>query len=426
VAARNAGTGSRISRAVAAAGLIVALAAGLWLARGSAPSAAAPPSGTSVIVLIGDGMGPGQRAATQLARYGTAETQPMDALPVSGSMMTQPFGKSAVTDSAAGATAIATGLKTRNGYTGVGPDGAPLPTLLELARDAGKSTGLVSDNDVTNATLAAFGAHVRDRDQKRAIVQSYLHDTRPDVLLGGGEQYWHKRGTPGRIPNDLPEDRSRADTSIVTEARELGYQYAFDAATLDALSGPKALGLVQQSPLVRELLADYDRKTDPHYVPEEALVAKAIELLSQNPNGFMLAIDVDSIDEAGHGSHAGLTIKAGDVVNRIVETVETYRATDPNLLFVVTADHETGGLTIEGPSSNSTAVRGFPVPNRWRNGPFEVEGTKAGFTTDWTTPGHTGVPVPLTAAGPGSQRLDGLNDNTDVFRVAAEVLTGSP
>jgi alkaline phosphatase len=427
MAARHAGTGSSArTRAALGAGLIVALAAALLFARGGAPSEAAPPSGTSVIVLIGDGMGPGQRAATQLARYGIATTQPMDALPVSGSMLTQPHGKSAVTDSAAGATAISTGVKTRNGYTGVGPDGARLETLLEVARDAGKSTGLVSDNDVTNATLAAFGAHVRNRDQKRAIVQSYLHDTKADVMIGGGEQYWHKRGTPGRIPNDLPEDRSRAKTSIVTEAKQLGYQYAYDAETLAGLTGPKALGLVQQAPLVRELLADYDRGEDPHYVPEEAMVAKAIEILSQNPNGFFLAIDVDQIDEAGHGSHAGLTIKAADVVNRIVQTVETYRATDPNLLFVVTADHETGGLTIEGPSSNKTSVRGFPIPNRWRNGPFKVEGTKGVFTADWTTPGHTGVPVPLTAAGAQAGQLDGLNDNTEVFDVASEVLVGGP
>jgi alkaline phosphatase len=186
------------------------------------------------------------------------------------------------------------------------------------------------------------------------------------------------------------------------------------------------LGLVQQTPYVRELLADYSRKKDPHYVPEETLVAKAIEILSQNPNGFFLAIDVDQIDVGGHASHAGLVIKSADMLNRIVRTIEAYRATDPNLLVVVTADHETGGMTIEGPTSNPTDVLGYPIPNRWRNGPFGIEGTKLEFTTDWTTPGHTGVPVPLTAAGPGSELLAGLNDNTDVFEVARGVLTGAP
>ncbi len=118
VAMRGSGE-SRSSRAAASAGLIVALTAGIWLAGGERPSEAATPAPTSVIVLIGDGMGPGQRAATQLARYGLDATQPMDALPVSGTMRTQ--STVAITDSAAGATAIATGVRTTNGYTGVGP-----------------------------------------------------------------------------------------------------------------------------------------------------------------------------------------------------------------------------------------------------------------------------------------------------------------
>jgi alkaline phosphatase len=284
----------------------------------------------------------------------------------------------------------------------------------------------VEDSDLTNATMAGFAAHVRDRDLRRTIARQYLYDTKPDVMLGGGEEYWCKRGTPGQIPNDLPGDRCRGKTNLVAAAQGLGYQYASDADGVAALTGPKVLGLVQSDPYVRELLADYDRKKDPHYVPEEGLVAKAIELLSQNPNGFFLVIDVDEIDVAGHASHAGLVIKSGDMLNRIVNTVEAYRATDPNLLFVVTADHETGGMTIEGPSNNSTSVRGYPVPNRWRNGPFGIEGTDMTFTTDWTTPGHTGVPVPLTAAGPGAGQLDGLNDNTDVFAVARGVLTATP
>src|SRR6185436_16848324 len=161
---------------------------------------------------------------------------------------------SAITDSAAGATAIATGVRTKNGYTGVGPHGERLPTLLEIARDAGKSTGLVEDSDVTNATTGSFAAHVKDRDQRRQIASSYLYDSKPDVILGGGEQFWYKRGTKGAIPNDYPDDRNRANTNLIAEAQGLGYQYANDAEGIAALTGPKALGLVQQDPYVREIL----------------------------------------------------------------------------------------------------------------------------------------------------------------------------
>jgi alkaline phosphatase len=155
------------ARGFIATGLIACLALALVLVRGGGTTHAATPTGTSVIVLIGDGMGPAQRAATQLARYGLETPQPMDALPVSGSIFTQ--STKPITDSAAGATAIATGVKTNNGYVGVGPDGERVETLLEIARDAGKSTGLVEDSDVTNATTGAFGAHVKDRDQARQM-----------------------------------------------------------------------------------------------------------------------------------------------------------------------------------------------------------------------------------------------------------------
>ena len=177
---------------------------------------------------------------------------------------------------------------------------------------------------------------------------------------------------------------------------------------------------------MRELLADYDRKHDPHYVPEEELVAKAIEILSQDPDGFFLAIDVDEIDVGGHASHAGLVIKSADMLNRIVGTIEAYRATDPNLLVVVTADHETGGMTIEGPKSNSTWVLGYPIPKRWRNGPFGIEGTEHAVHDRLVDPGPHRRPG---AADRGRARLRTArrpNDNTDVFDVARGVLTGSP
>ena len=147
---------------------------------------AAAPTGQSVIVLIGDGMGPAQRTLTQLTRYGLDQTQPMDSLDAAGSLNTLPFGMPGATDSAAGATAIATGEKTRNGYAGVGPDKQPLQTLLEIARDEGKSTGLVEDNDVTNATMAGFAAHIDNRNKKQKIAQQFLRRTKPDVILGGG------------------------------------------------------------------------------------------------------------------------------------------------------------------------------------------------------------------------------------------------
>lgn len=122
---------------------------------------------------------------------------------------------------------------------------------------------------------------------------------------------------------------------------------------------------------------------------------------------------------------------------RIAGKVEAYRAANPDVLFIVTADHETGGMTVEGNnmgSGNSGPDGNVPdfgkpknvplgkgrTPKRW--GPFPVKGSDRKFKVDWTTPGHTATMVPLTASGPGAEKLSGVHDNTYIHEVALEVL----
>jgi alkaline phosphatase len=415
--------GRRTSKLILAAIAAAVLALAVLLSTGGGTVQAAAPTGQSVIVLIGDGMGPAQRTLTQLTRYGLDQTQPMDSLDAAGSLNTLPFGKPGATDSAAGATAIATGEKTRNGYAGVGPDKQPLRTLLEIARDEGKSTGLVEDNDVTNATMAGFAAHIDNRDKKQKIAQQFLRRTKPDVILGGGAQIWCKKGQKPPVKVLSSDDKCRGRNDLISEAEGLGYEQVSDAESLAAASGPKILGLVRQDPLILSLISDYDPADDPNYVAEEDLVDKAIDTLSQNPNGFFLAIDVDEIDDGGHATAANLVAKGGQQLNRIVKVIEEYRATDPNLLVVVTADHETGGLTIEDPRDPKTRVQGEEIPKKWWHGPFKVKNADNKISTDWTTDEHTTVAVPITASGPMADEFIGTHDNTHVFDVARQVLT---
>ena len=111
-----------------------------------------------------------------------------------------------MTDSAAAATAFSTGVKTFNGAVGVDVDGNPVPTLLEDARRAGKATGLVTTSQVTDATPAAYGAHVTDRAQQSEIARQFLEGSKPDVILGGGEDFWYPPGNPGAWPDNPPTD----------------------------------------------------------------------------------------------------------------------------------------------------------------------------------------------------------------------------
>jgi alkaline phosphatase len=420
--------------------LTAAIGIALLLGRGATQTEAAPGTPKSVVILIGDGMGPAQRTATQLAAYGYDKTQPMDALDYAGSIRTH--SNAPITDSAASATAMATGEKTHNNYAGMSADGKPLKNLVESAKEKGKATGLISDHDITNATMAGFGAHVKNRDHKKAIAKQFAYETQPDVMFGGGEKLWYRPQDKDMIPDVFDDDGNNGSENLVKKLQDDGYEYAYDRKTVANLSGPKALGIVQDDAyFIHHEVKGYDRKKDPHFVPEEDLVAKALEILGQNPNGFFLAIEVDEVDDAGHEHDGTSTIATGKLVNRITKKVEKYRQSDPDVLFIVTADHETGGMTVEGKnmkSGNSGPDGEVPdfgtpqnvplgkgkTPKRW--GPFNIKGSSDQFKVDWTTPAHTGLMVPLTASGPSAELLSGIHDNTYVHEVALEVLNEGP
>ena len=412
-------TRSRPACFAASLGLIGAAA---LLATSTPPSAAQggaeAEQGTSVVVLIGDGMGPVQRAAFQYKLYGKFERQPIDDFDYYGMLRTHAKGGGIATDSAAAATAMATGVKTKRNYAGVGPDGKPRKTLLEIAADLGKSTAIVEDNDVTNATLAGFAAHHDDRDHKRIIAKQYLRKTKPDLIFGGGEEVWYPKGHPGKVPDMIEDDRSYGTENLVSEAKRRGYEYAWDRESFERLQGPKALAMTRTDALLRSVfIRKYSYANDPYAVPEHEMVAKALEIMSENPEGFFMAIDVDEIDDAGHEHSPRLLFRSGAEINRIATVLKRYQADHPNTLVIVTADHETGGLGIEAHYQRGGA------------GVFPVAHSNEHFRLDWTTPGHTAVPVPVTASGPRARRLQGVRDNTRVFDVAKKVLerdTGSP
>lgn len=432
---------------IAVAGMTVILALVALIAKNDSVEASDPTSATSVIILSGDGMGIQQRTAIQYALYGLDERQPMDALPYTGFLDTISAGPEAVTDSAAGATAWAIGEKTINGYTGLGPDKKRVPTLLDIAKSEGKSTALINDHDVTNATLAAFGGPVVNRDWKSTIAKKEIYNGKVDILMGGGEGYWYPKGNPGKIPNTVPEEDSSEGTqgNLVQAAIDQGYQYAYDRDTVAALTGPKVLALVQDSAKRRWVEEKgYKYKKDPHYVPVKDMVTKALSILDQDPDGFFMAMESDDLDSAGHEHDVRNVIQSGHTLNQVVEAIQEYRETNPDVLVIVTADHETGGMTIEDWSKEETNTNSDgddPIPY-WgkkalnnagpkgqvpiRSGPVTIKGTKRKFKVDWTTPEHTGGMVPVTAVGPLAEEMVGVHHNTHVFDVAKKALTGTP
>jgi alkaline phosphatase len=336
----------------------------------------------------------------------------MDTLPVVGIQGTNsvtPDAKTLITDSAASATAFGTGFKSYNGAIGVDLQGNVLTNLAELAKAAGKSVGLVTTSQVTDASPAAFVAHVDDRDKQSEIAKQYITDTKVDVILGGGEDRWLPAGTPGAFPDNPAEDPEEASQSdqgdLIAEAQGLGYQYVSDAAGLQSATGPLLLGLFANEEMFQQRPEGEGDIYDP-VVSLNDMVTKAIEILSQNPNGFLLFVEEEATDEFSHNNNATYVLKGVQELDKAVKTALDYATGAGDTLILVTADHECGGLTIEGVDDDQGTEA---------DGPFNVANSGYVFKVDWSTKGHTGVRVPLTAFGPGSDAFVGYYEDTQIF-----------
>ncbi len=340
----------------------------------------------NVILFIGDGMGFAQVAAGRAYAVGTDGRLAMERLPHHGRITTHAMD-GGVTDSAAAATALGTGWKTHNGAIATSSDGKPLETALEIAQRHGKSTGLVTTTRLTHATPACFAAHNPSRGNEVEIAQEYVRVTRPDLLLGGGAKFF-------------PE-------ALVTEAVDAGYDIVRSSVELSEVSAsgrrtPKLLGLFHDVDMTYE----WDRARESAEPQLWEMTSKALELLSVDPDGFFLMVEGGRIDHAGHGNHLRRVAMEVAAFDRAVQTTLRWtresRAREANTLILVTADHETGGLSIHGPDE--------PLDS----GRF-VEAT-------WTTGGHTGQDVPIWAGGPGADAVRQQMDNTDVFSILLPVV----
>jgi len=406
----------RTSTLTLAVGASLALGLSSCATGVDAPAQDVPPPdrAKNVIVLQGDGMGIAHRELIRLATVGQDAELNMDRLEVAGWVHTDPADPmETVTDSAAAATAFATGVRTYNGAVGVDAAGNPVPTLLEHARDLGKSTGLVTTSQVTDATPASFASHVLDRDDQSEIARQYLEETRPDVVLGGGEDRWLPPGQPGVWPDnpwtDPTEQSAGTAGDLVARAQELGYEHVSDRAGLAAANSPKLLGLFANEEMFEHRNEGEGAIYAPS-VPLRDMTAKALDTLSRDDDGFFLLVEEEGIDEMAHHNNAHLTIAAGAALDATVGVVLDFVKAHPDTLVVVVGDHETGGLAIENVSDEDESGEG----DSREDGPFTVAGTELQFTVDWTTTDHTGAATPLTATGPGSAALEGVQDNTGV------------
>ena len=334
----------------------------------AAELAARPQTGTprNIIMIIGDGMGQGAQRLASLHAHGEPGRLVMEQLPAAGLALTHSANNS-VTDSAASGTALSSGYKTNNGMVGVAPDKSKRNSIAEAARDSGRSVGIITTDSLTGATPGAYLAHVEHRGMTEAIAD-FASKSGFDILTGSDAGPFLPRNAGGK----------RGDgRDIFAELRQAGYREANDPATLSGLPAGKVYGTVNNWLSDTELLSKY--------------AAAAFERLNANPRGFFVMVECSYPDYGGHGNNPELSTQGVLMADFLVRAALDFAGKRNDTLVVVTADHETGGISA--------------APNRGNpKRPFLY----------YTTTNHTGTPVAIFACGPGANRFAGVLDNTDI------------
>ena len=359
----------------------------------------------SLILFIGDGMGVQITSIALLYAQKEAGTElNMTRLANQGAtgLVSTHSADKLVTDSAASGTAIATGVSTKNGVVGMAPDGGVLQNLFEVALWEGKAVGVVTTTSVTDATPASFLAHVRHRDQHEDIAGQIVEGG-ASVVLGGGRMFFQP-----------PPDGKRKDgRDMVEAARKRGFQVAFNAEELQAAGEEIAsagegrlLGLFS-----REVMP-YELDRDKALVPSLAdMMTRALDILDDDPDGFMLVVEGGRIDHAAHENSIEDALADLFAFDEAIGLAMAYQESDSALAIVVTADHDCGGPAITGTN--------YSYPHYGALDEIDEGGSEF---LRWISGHHTATTVPVFASGPGSLRFSGVYHNTELHARLAWVL----
>lgn len=325
----------------------------------------------NIILMIGDGMGLTHAYAAYTANRGKLNLERAQYIGLSKTYSADSYE----TDSGAGGTALSTGEKTHNRYVGLDTEGLPLPHILEMAEANGLSTGLVATSTITHATPASFIAHQRSRYKYLDIAQDFVNSG-IDIFIGGGRLHFEDT-----VPDNVSEQLREKGYKIVYRLKDIDPS---DSSNIGCLAADDAL------PRISEGRGDYlPRATE-----------LALEKLGQNPQGFFIMIEGSQIDWGGHDNDPAYVIEETIDFDIAVGVAFDYADTHPGTLVVVTADHETGGLSII-------------------DGDLETGRTELRFST----PDHTGIIVPVYAYGTGAGTFAGIYENTEINHKMVELFS---
>ena len=341
--------------------ILCAVVAGCSTSPSTIPAPLPPARPKSIIFLIADGAGAAHFTVARMVRGNSFQVGRMT---TTGLVATSPVVDSRVTDSAAAATAYATGHLTKYRAVGVDADGQPRQTLLEIAEKLGKSTGLVTTTNFFDATPAAFAAHTPSRYEAELIVRQML-SSGAEVIIGGGLARFGVEGRP----------------AIEDVASSTGYTLARTADQLRTATGDRLLGVFA----TQKFEGDFPEAR----LPELARIA--LDRVARDADGFFLMIEHEGTDGASHNKETEPFIRSMVSFDEAVGVALDYAATRNDVLVVVTGDHETGGLQIHGEKEQELRLA-------------------------WATGSHTGEAVPVFSIGPGAGSLTGFMSGDELGR----------
>ncbi|MCG6200501.1 alkaline phosphatase [Psychromonas antarctica] len=318
----------------------------------------------NVILMIGDGMGPGQMGLLeQYARqaphsiYNGRETAMKKIIDngVLGMSLHNPADK-LVVDSACSAAHLASGVDAPSESVGIDMDGNYVESVLEIAKRLGKATGLVSDTRLTHATPAAFASHQPHRSLENEIAEEMLA-TGVDVMLSGGLRYFipmSANDKKGKLYQQLVKQtggdikiksKRKDEKNLLTEAKDAGYSVVHTRKMLANAKGDKILGLFAYSGMNDGITYSNSKDSAQRTQPSlKEMTIKALDTLSKDPDGFFLMIEGGQIDWAGHSNDAGTMLHEMLKFDETIEYVYEWVKDRQDTLVVITADHETGGF----------------------------------------------------------------------------------
>lgn len=334
----------------------------------------------NVILMIGDGMGIPQIST---AFYFGEEAPNFQRFKIIG-LHNSTSTSHKITDSASGATAFSIGEKTYKRGIGVSADTVPKETILERLQKQGYQTGLISLTTITHATPASFYAHVEDRDMHEKIAEQ-LSTSNIDFLAGGGKKYFNQRGDGKNLFKEFSKNN-----------------YNLDTLALSAPVGGKKNAFI----IAEEGLPSKTQGRD-DFLKQASL--KALDYFDQNKKPFFLMIEGSYIDWGGHAEDAEMVIEEVKDFEETIGAVLDYVEAHPNTLLIVTADHETGGMSV-GKFYEEDSITG-----KKKEVPEKVA---LYFNTDQ----HSGELIPVFAKGKGAENFQGIYENNEIYHKIIKAL----